>query len=57
MLIGFLFLAQGGGEQLVDDAIERRKVEGGDDGLTRWTKRFEREPRGLVFATGVWSVS
>ena len=46
-------LGQGRGEWLVDDAIESRKVEGGDNGLTGWSKRDEREPRGFVFATGV----
>ena len=60
MPIGTLSLArvgQGRGEQFVDDVIESRNIKGGDDGLTGWVKRCEREPRGLVLATGVWSVS
>ena len=55
-LIGAIFLflfGQGSGERLVDDAIESRKVERGDDRLTGWVKRYEREPRRFVFATGV----
>jgi hypothetical protein len=58
--IGILPLAHVGqvrGEQLVDDAIESRNVEGGDDRLTKWVKRCEGEPRGLVFSTGVRGVS